>query len=216
MSGNLQINTSIFQQKLQEKINSVNSQTTTEEIISYLRAGELLSGIDNTPLQIEIQQRMNDVGTDFQEYLELSVAYGKITNEIYKSRPYYPRWFSGLIEDATPSSAGEILRLESAGRRVRLEYLGTYTYSSAAGVDLIVDGETVVAGNAFTLVGVNSNYRDTYMVNQSGVKTFTDGTALTNTQGSSNILTDIVGDSIVLNKSGNQTPSSIYYSWSHD
>ncbi len=84
MSGNLTADTTIFKSALQAKIDLVDSSTPVEDMAAYLRSGELIDGMDNTPISTELQLRLDSVtsSTDIEEINDLAVTLGKLTNTL--------------------------------------------------------------------------------------------------------------------------------------
>ena len=84
MSGNIPVVTTTFEAGLQAKINAVDGSTPIEDIIALVRSGELITSVDNTPIQTELQLRMDavDSNTDAETYIELAAAIGKVDNTI--------------------------------------------------------------------------------------------------------------------------------------
>lgn len=165
MSGNLTADTTIFKSALQAKIDLVDSSTPVEDMAAYVRAGELIDGMDNTPISTELQLRLDSVtsSTDIEEINDLAVTLGKLTNTLPAliegsgGGGGFKVTTLGVSQSYVLSSATSPLILTPpSGKSIRLDSLflnnaadDLDTVSVLDGSDVIISG--ILAFNATTL-----------------------------------------------------------------
>ena len=83
MSGNLNLDTTVFYAELQSRLDGVSSETPTTDLVKLFRTSELYEVADYTIFAAEVQSRINAVDelTSDTELLKLATALAKIANK---------------------------------------------------------------------------------------------------------------------------------------